>query len=427
MKNIVKKINKTIYYGWIIVVVGNLAFFMSAPGQTYSISVFINEYESIFPYSITTISSAYSLATLMSGLLLIFMGKASDKYGPRKMMMIAGFMLALSTLFSSFITNIVMIFFSFFLLRFFGQGSLTLLPNALIPQWFEKKRALAISLSVFGGFIATMLIPSFNYWLIQEIGWENAWRIWSLILIFIFLPAVFVFGANKPEDFEIPMENDAIKDKNLHLESLKKRGRESFTLSEAIRTKEFWFAGLISMIPSMFTTGMTFHFFNIMSLRSIDKETAAWIIGLIALPSFFIFFLAKPIIDKQPVKRILSTTLAMMIISMFVLMYFISNATHAVIFILFYGLAIAIQAVTLNVLWPNYFGRKYLGSIRGAATIFMVIGSALGPLPFGIAYDLTDQENYDYAIIAMIIFASINFILSLLIKKPSKSKEENFN
>ncbi|MFP4478822.1 MAG: MFS transporter [Candidatus Izemoplasmatales bacterium] len=422
MKNIVNKINKKIYYGWIIVLVGNLAFFMSAPGQTYSISVFVNEYENIFPYSSTTISSAYSIATVLSGLLLIFMGKASDKYGPRKMMMIAGFMLALSTLFSSFTTNIVMIFFSFFMLRYFGQGSLTLLPNALIPQWFEKKRALAISLSVFGGLLATMLIPSFNYWLIQEIGWENAWRIWSLILIVLFIPVVFVFGANKPEDFEIPMENKTLGDKKLHLESLKKMENESFTLSEAIQTKEFWFAGLISMIPSMFTTGMTFHFYNIMGLRGIDNETAAIIIGLIALPSFFIFFIAKPVIDKQPVKRILSTTMAMMIISMFILMYFISNATHAIIFILFYGLAIAVQAVTLNVLWPNYFGRQYLGSIRGAATIFMVIGSALGPLPFGIAYDLTD--HYNYAIVAMIIFAFLNFILSFLIEKPSKTKEE---
>ncbi|QWB99554.1 MFS transporter [Mycoplasmatota bacterium] len=425
MRNIVKKINQKIYYGWIIVLIGNLAFFMSAPGQTYSISVFVNEYENIFPYSSTTISSAYSIATVFSGLLLIFMGKASDKYGPRKMMMVAGFMLALSTLFSSFTSNILMIFFSFFMLRYFGQGSLTLLPNALVPQWFEKNRALAISLAAIGGLIATMLIPSFNYWLIQEIGWENAWRIWSLILIVLFLPLVFIFSADKPEDYQITMENQIIKDQKLHLSSLEKMEIESFTLSEGIKTKEFWFAGIISMIPSMFTTGMTFHFYKIMDLRSIENETAAIIIGLVALPSFIIPFLAKPLIDKQPVKHILSTTMAMMIISMFILMYFISNASHAILFILFYGLAIAVQAVTLNVLWPNYFGRKHLGSIRGAATIFMVIGSALGPLPFGISYDLTSQ--YNYAIVGMIIFASIAFVLSFLIDKPIKERKDNFN
>jgi MFS family permease len=418
MKSLPKSINQKFYYGWIIVIISNLAFFMSAPGQSYSISVFVNEYYSVFPYSETTLSSLYSVATILSGSLLLFMGRASDKYGPRKMMMLAGFMLALSAFFSSFVSNIFMIFISFFLLRYFGQGSLTLLPNALVPQWFEKNRALAISLSTIGGLLATMLIPSFNLWLIKSIGWEAAWRIWSLILIVIFIPVIFVFGADKPEDFDIEMEKQALKkDKSKYIEQVNHQ-IHTFSLKEALKTKEFWIAGVISMIPSMFTTGMTFHFYNIMLLRNISNEGAAMIIGLIALPSFIIPFLAKPLIDKQPVRRVLSVTIFMMIISMFSLMYLVSGQFQAIVFILFYGLAIAIQAVTLNVLWPNYYGRKHLGSIRGAATIFMVIGSALGPLPFGISYDITD--SYNLAILAMIIFSAIAFIGSFFIHKPKK-------
>lgn len=282
----------------------------------------------------------------------------------------------------------------------------------------KKNRALAISLSTIGGLLATLLIPSFNLWLITQMGWENAWRIWSLILFLIFIPIVFIFAANRPEDHQIVMENEKDQGHDAFKKNIEKIENESFSLSQAIKTKEFWIAGLISMIPAMFSTGMTFHFYKIMGLRSISAETAAMIIGLIALPSFIIPFIAKPIIDKQPVKRILSTTLAMMIASMFILMFLISNATHAILFILFYGLSIAIQSVTLNVLWPNYFGRKYLGSIRGAATIFMVIGSALGPLPFGISFDLTG--DYNIAIIAMIVFAGINFLLSFLMDRPRK-------
>lgn len=418
MKSLPKNINQKFYYGWIIVIISNVAFFMSAPGQSYSISVFVNEYYSVFPYSSTTISSLYSVATILSGSLLLFMGRASDKYGPRKMMMIAGGMLALSAFFSSYISNIFMIFISFFLLRYFGQGSLTLLPNALVPQWFEKNRALAISLSTIGGLLATMFVPIFNLWMIETLGWQTAWRIWSLILVIVFIPIIFVFGADKPEDFDINMENDTVK-KEKHIDITKLNDQmHTFSLKEALKTKEFWIAGLISMIPSMFTTGMTFHFYNIMLLRDVGNQGAAMIIGLIALPSFIIPFLAKPLIDKQPVKRVLSITIFMMILSMFSLMYLISGQVQAIIFILFYGLAIAIQAVTLNVLWPNYYGRKHLGSIRGAATIFMVIGSALGPLPFGISYDLT--ESYNIAILAMIAFSAIAFIGSFFIHKPKK-------
>jgi nitrate/nitrite transporter NarK len=255
-----------------------------------------------------------------------------------------------------------------------------------------------------------MMIPSFNLWLINQIGWENAWIIWSLILFIIFIPIVFIFAANRPEDHDIVIENQENPDEDLLKKNIEKYENENFTLSEAVKTKEFWIAGLISMIPSMFSTELTFHFYNIMGLRSISNETAAMIIGLIALPAFIISFIAKPIIDKQPVKRILSTTTAMMMVSMFILIFFISGVTHGVLMILFYGLAIAIQSVTLNVLWPNYFGRKNLGSIRGAATVFMVLGSALGPLPFGISYDLTG--DYNIAIVGMITFAGISFLFS---------------
>lgn len=418
MEKVIKKINNKFYYGWVIVFISNLAFFMSAPGQTYSISVFVNEYEKIFPYSSTLISSTYSIATILSGSLIIFMGRASDKYGPRKMIMLAGAMLALTAFFSSFTSNIVMIFISFFLLRYFGQGSLTLLPNTLTPKWFEKNRTLAISLSAIGGLLGTLLIPSFNLWLITQLGWENAWRIWSLILFLIFIPTVYIFAANRPEDHNIPMENQEEKDSESIQNSLTKMNKDSFSLSEALKTKEFWIAGLISMIPAMFSTGMTFHFFNLMGLRGINNEAAAMIVGLIAVPSFIIPFIAKPIIDRQPVKRILSTSLIMMILSMVILMLLISNAAQAIMFILFYGLAIAVQNITLNILWPNYFGLKHLGSIRGAATIFMVAGSALGPLPFGISFDLTG--DYNIAILGMVIFTSVTLMLSFFMGTPKK-------
>jgi len=418
MKNLIIKINKYVYYGWIIVFISGIALFMSSPGQTYSISVFINEYNKEFNFSSTLISSAYSIATTISGLLIVFMGRFVDKAGQRKMMLIVGFLLALTAFYNSFVSSIFMISIGFFLLRYFGQGSLTLIPNSLVPQWFSKKRALAISLSGIGSLIGTLLVPIFNLWLIQSVGWQMAWRIWSLILIIVFLPLIYIFVGNKPEDYNIAVENKKDLDKRELEKALRQVERESFTLKEAVATKDFWFAGLISMVPSMFSTGLTFHFFKLMELRSVGEESAAMIIGLIAFPAFFIPFIAKGVIDKYPIKYTLSITLIMILLSMAFLILGVTNQVTAIGFIIFYGLAIAIQNVSLNVLWPNYFGRNNLGSIRGAATVFMVLGSALGPLPFGLSYDLTG--NYNYAIIGMIIFTLVTVGLSFFIKKPER-------
>lgn len=109
MKVMALKMSQTLYYGWVIVAVSAFAYFFSAPGQTYSISVFINEYQNTFQYSSTLLSTGYSVATTISGLSLIFMGKAVDRYGPRRMLMVAGGMLALTAFYNSFVSNIVMI------------------------------------------------------------------------------------------------------------------------------------------------------------------------------------------------------------------------------------------------------------------------------------------------------------------------------
>lgn len=232
-----------------------------------------------------------------------------------------------------------------------------------------------------------------------------------------------MFVSNKPEDNNIAVENEVITDKTELENALKRVERESFTLQETLRTKEFWLAGIISMIPPMVSTGLTFHFFKIMELRSIANELAAMIIGLMAFPAFFIPFIAKVVIDKYPLKYTLAVTMIMVILSLLFLIFFVSNQITAIIFVLFYGFATAIQNVSMNVLWPNYFGRNNLGSIRGAATVFMVVGSALGALPFGLSYDLTG--SYNTAIIAMMTFAFITFVLSFFIKKPERKLLNN--
>ncbi|MCD4827137.1 MAG: MFS transporter [Acholeplasmataceae bacterium] len=418
MKKLILKINKYFYYGWVIVLISSLAHFMSAPGQTYSISVFINAYQKDFVYSSTLMSTAYSVATVISGLLLIFMGRAIDKYGQRKMMIIVGLLLAVTTFYNSFVSSILMISFGFFMLRYFGQGSMTLLPNSLVPQWFEKKRALAISLSGIGNLIAMLIVPSFNLWMINQYGWPTAWRIWSIILLVGFIPLIFLFVGNQPEDYGLSVENEKHEDEKALKLSQEKIIRESFTLKEALKTRPFWFAGFISMLPAMVSTGLTFHFFNIMDLRMVSETQSAMIIGLLAFPAFFIPFIAKTVIDGLPIKYVLSSTSLMVILSLVFLMFGVSGSVTAIVFILFYGLAIAIQSVTMNVLWANYFGRKHLGSIRSVATVFMVIGSALGPLPFGLSYDLTD--NYNVAIFGNIVFAGVALVLSFFIYKPKR-------
>ena len=176
------------YYGWVIVAVSGLGFFFSSPGQTYSISMFINEYIREFGWSRTFVSLLYSAATMLSGLLLFFVGRVIDRYGGRRMSMAIGALLALTCLWNSMVVTPVMLFIGFFLSRYLGQGSMTLIPTTVVSQWFVRKRAFAFSLMSLGGVAASTLLPPVTAWLIRTSGWQSAWRIWSLLLVVIFIP-----------------------------------------------------------------------------------------------------------------------------------------------------------------------------------------------------------------------------------------------
>lgn len=417
---IAKKINPYFYYGWFIVFISAVSMFFSAPGQSFSISTFINYYIEDFGYSRTYISFIYSFATVLSGSLLFIVGRHVDKLGQRKMSLIIGLALSIACIFNSLIQNVIMLFLGFFLLRYLGQGSMTLIPNALLPQWFEKRRAFAVSLASLGIILANVIVPPLNIYWIQNYGWDITWRFWSLAIIVIFLPLVYLFVIDKPEDIQLLPDNTPVHSHQDLLNELEKTDRESFTLKESMRTKEFWFIGIISMIVPMVTTGMMFHFFSIMNLQGLQEETAAFAIGLISLPGFFMPLVSGLIIDRYRSKYIIAITLSVIALDL-LFMLIVSNLFMAIAFMLIYGSATNVQNLTLNIIWVKYFGRKHLGSIRGVATVFTVFGSAFGTIPFGLSYDITGNYIAVFIIMSIICFAALSMALS--IQRPIKLEQ----
>merc|ERR1719253_473317 len=55
-------------------------------------------------------------------------------------------------------TNYWMVWFSIFLLRFFGQGSMSMIPGVVIAYWFVKKRGRALSISGIWGFLSAIVL-----------------------------------------------------------------------------------------------------------------------------------------------------------------------------------------------------------------------------------------------------------------------------
>lgn len=410
------RVNDRVYYGWVIVAVAAVAMFFSSPGQTYSISAFIDAYIEEFGFSRTLVSGIYSFATFCSGLLMIVMGKMVDRFGERIMLVIVGVMLAATTFFNSFVMTIPMLAISFFLSRYFGQGALTLIPNTLVPQWFKVHRGMAMSILKFGVSIAAFAVPIFNVYMINTYGWQSTWRVWSVLLLIVFLPLMWLFVINTPEEINLRPDNIELKPEEVEEEAAEVEAN-SWHVSEAMKTLVFWELGLIAMTGPMITTGITFHFYSIMGVNGIGPSEAAVALGLMSAPGFIMSLTSGYLTDRFSERKVLVAALALMATSVMIL-FMAQTQVLAMTAILLYGTGQSMYFVAVGVLWPNFFGRKYLGSIQGVATFFIVVGSAFGPLPFGFSFDYLGSYGPIFILCAGLLVGGI--IISLRMKAPVK-------
>ena len=58
------------FYGWFVLLAGTIGAVMTSPGQTYTVSLFIESFIDDLALSRTAVSSLYSVATLTSSLLM---------------------------------------------------------------------------------------------------------------------------------------------------------------------------------------------------------------------------------------------------------------------------------------------------------------------------------------------------------------------
>ncbi|WP_208591182.1 MFS transporter [Gracilibacillus suaedae] len=413
-----KRFVERFYYGWVIVAIAAFGVFFSGPGQTYSNSIFVDEYIATFGWSRSEVSGLYSVATLIAGFVMMLVGRFIDRFGQRTMMVTVGTLLSLACFFNSIVSTMWMFVVGFFLIRLLGQGSMTLIPNTLVAQWFIEKRGRAVSFVSLGSFASAMLFPIANTWLIQTWDWQFAWRFWGILLLFIFVPLAFFGVRNRPEDVGLVpdgLERKADKKKEQQKKSL---SEVNWKLNEAVKTRAFWMILICIGIPSLVNTGVTFHIISIFAFHDLPAGIAATVLSLMAVVGIPMS-LASGFITEKIKTNYLFVLIFILELMILLLLLMLANAIIAIIVGVLWGIANGFGRIATNVIWPDYFGRKFIGSINGVGATMMVAASAFGPLPFGIGYDIF--QSYTPVLLISLVFPFIGVIAAILATQPEKA------
>lgn len=419
-KQLIDPAKSPIFYGYVILLIGTIGIYCSIPGQTIGVSVFTDPVKDALGLSRNQFSNAYMIGTIASSLVIGRAGVWFDTYGARYVAFFAALTLAVTLFLCSWSAKMslyikgllsvdtwmipfVLMTVLFFLLRFAGQGVLTMASRNVIMIWFDKNRGKVNSFSSVALSFGFSSSPLWINALIEGNGWQNTWKFLAIgLLVF----SVFIFFLYKISPEKHGLLPDGAKLPTTE-EEIKKVEPKQFTLAEAKRKRAFWMYGLTLAFNSFFITGLTFHVVSIFTNEGFLKEDAI----AIFLPGSVVAVTVSTIFNFLSDYLPLKLYLYLMLLGGFLAslgFLFLSSPAGIPMLIAGFGILGGFFAVLNAVAWPRFFGRTYLGSITGKIMSFLILASALAPSIFSLC--LSTFGSYE-----MVGYLGLGFLLFLAI------------
>ncbi|MEO9894640.1 MFS transporter [Aurantibacter sp.] len=361
-------------------------------------SVFTDPVKDALGLTRNQFSNAYMIGTIASSLLIGRAGVWFDKYGARLVAFFAAIVLATalflcswSVRMSIFVKELLnqdtwlvpftIMTLLFFLLRFAGQGVLTMASRNVIMIWFDKNRGKVNSFSSVAISFGFSSSPLWINYLIENNSWQNAWQFLGYGLLGASV-LIYIFFKNKPEEFGLlpdgAKEISATNEKTTI-------AHKQFSLKEATATRAFWMYALMLSFNSFFVTGLTFHIVSIFKSEGFPKEEAIAIFLPASVVAVSISTIANFLSDYLQLRLYLYLMISGGIIASIGFLY-LPTTLGIPLLIIGFGMMSGFFAVLNTIVWPRFYGRNNLGAITGKVMSFLILASALAPSIFSLCF-----------------------------------------
>ncbi len=402
---------KHLHYGWVMVILS--AFVMAAQALViYTFGVFLVPLTVEFNWERGALSGAFSVAMLMSGIFSILSGKLSDKYGPRVLVTVNGLLVGIGFLLMARINSLWQAYLIWGFFMGIG-GSCCLVPIiSSIPRWFAKKTGIAIGITVPGLGLGGLVSPPLAQWLISAYGWQQAFIILGLISLIIIIPlAQFMKHSPQRIGLEPYGGNETREDKP----SLVRRG---LSITQAIKTRDFWILGLILFCFFFCIQVIIVHIVPHAIDIGISPIIAASITSIIAGISVVGRLSMGFVSDKVGGRLLFVVCVSLAALALFWLI-FAKEIWMLYVFAVFFGLAYGGIVLLQTVISAELFGVGSLGIILAALIFYGTIGGALGAPLAGSIFDITG--SYSLAFVICVIVSGLASIFTLILLKTGRT------
>lgn len=387
-----------------------------APFASLSIGLFFAPLNAEFGWNRAEISWCVSLLLVSSAICLPFVGRLTDRFGARAVIVPSYVMLGIGLIaIGLFVSQLWHMLLLFLMIGILSSGTQPIPFLAVLTAWFNKHRGLAIGLSVSGIGLGYAYVPILVQFMIDHHGWRIAYYSLSLIIFVVTVPIVILFLKESPA--ELGMHADGVLMEYSERSTSKEIG---LTVKEALRIREFWLMVFIFPLLSFAIYGIYIHLVPLLVDRGMKTATAAAVASVVGVSTLISRIAVGYLLDRFFGPKV---ALFAFVLSGIGIVILASGATGSVVFIAAatLGLSVGAEVDILAYFSGRYFGLRGFGTICGILMAAFVFGAALGPIAFGMGFEATGSYQVNLVGCAVIVLLVL-LLTSMLGDYPELEK-----
>ncbi|MCZ6625687.1 MAG: MFS transporter [Deltaproteobacteria bacterium] len=370
-------------YGWVVVASG-LIITLIIYGIIASMAVFFKPLLQSFQWSRGQTSLIWAANWVTFGVLSLFIGPLTDRFGARRMMLAGGCLFSLGIFFSSRATSLWHLFFFFGMLGSVGRAAVWTPLVATVTRWFERRRGLALGLAQ-SYQLGTFAVVPLAAWLVTAYGWQWAFMVLGVLALVTVVPLTFFIREPRGSNASLPQESRSA--------GLSR----DFSLGEALGTRAFWSLNFMVLGCCVCHSFLLLHLVNHLTDQGIAISRAATIFGTMGAAGALGKIVNGLCADRFGAKPAIAGFLCVQGLGLLV---FVRPDQLWLIYLgaVLWGMAQGGPMTCYPMLYREYFGERHLATVMSGLFAMVGLGMALGGLLGGILYDATGGYQLSFAV-----------------------------
>jgi len=369
--------------------------------NVFAFSVFLKPITADLGVGRAVFSSALTTHAALAALSCPAIGWLVDRWGARRVMIPGLLVYAAATASYALIqaSPFAITFLIFGLTGIIGGVGTPIPYAAVITQWFDRQRGLALGIGIAGVGLGVALVPQLAAALIAAFDWRTAYiGLAVAILVIAFVP-VSLFLREPPEATRAG-------------DSAPVAALPGVEAREAFRSGLFWGLAVAFFLDVIAINGTLTHIVALLTDRGIALQTATATMSGVGIALIFGRILSGWCLDRMWGPYVAVTFFVLPMIGIALLA---SGATGAVPYLgaIALGLGIGAEVDLMAFFTSRYFGARHYAKIYGTIFGIFAFGVGIGPALSGASFDLFRSYTPVFMLYEVFLAASCVIFLRL--------------